>query len=97
MNNKNKIWESKKKLLEKLKNERTRYVKKHNSYMVSIKEGSVRDFAEDGKLTVIKSIKPSESPWISYIKEYDKRISNFQNSNSFRYCKKIAKGRKGGK
>ena len=97
MNNKNKTWESQKKLLEKLKKERDSYVKKHNSYISSTKEESVKGMVENGKLTVIASCKPSESPWSSYIKEYDRRVSNFQNSNGFRYCKKIAKGRKGGK
>ena len=96
MNNKTKAWESQKKLLEKLKKERADCIKMHNNYISGMKEERVKGITEDGKLTIIASRKPSESPWSRFIKEYNTRISNFQNSNCFRYCKKIAKGRKGG-
>ena len=83
MNNKNKIWESKKKLLEKLKNERTRYVAKHNAY-VRQKESDIK-----AHNSVV------ESPWTKYIAECDRKIKYVENSGSFKNAKKIAKGRKG--
>ena len=99
MNNKNKTWESKKKLLEKLKKERVKYVTKHNDY-VKQKEYDIKAqhdaiLANGGIPLPPVNQRVVESPWSIYIKECDKKIKHVENSDSFKYAKKIAKGRKG--
>lgn len=99
MNNKTKAWESKKKLLKKLRQEKAKYVKKHNDYINDkYEEEKLKGDMAVGELTIVCSVsRPTVSPWSKYVADCDIKIKHVENSSSFKYAKKIAKCRKGGR
>ena len=80
---KNKIWESKKKLVEKLKKEKAMYEKKHLAL---------------SKQNEANGVVPSAiTTYTHYIREISKKIKHVENSGAYAFAKKNAKNRKVGR